>query len=382
MFSTLGISLGNYILSKTKTWIKVLRVLLSSGVDIVLGVDLSASMLALDMSPSPNQPSTRLDVVKDVIREFIDKRKYDRIGLIGFAVDPYLVSALTLDKEFLQANLARLKVGLTQQTGTNIGSALAEGINRLRTLESKSKILILLTDGKDEPAPAHSPLIYAEGAKKDNIKIYTIAIGANTRTRTYLFDPNTRDLMRYANGTPVIDVAEYPVDKEILQKIAKRTNANFFEAGDKETLRAIYDEIDKLEKTDVQLEVNALYEDLFQWTLALASLFIIGSFILERTLLGSFLLELFSADPMSIFSKPYLFLIGISILMVSLSFFFYSEKKKKSKLLQITSIKLLPRLVSLSFKKKESNQIRIIWFGSSFAFNSLLLDHNGGLPKE
>lgn len=258
--------------------------ILSSGVDIVLGVDLSASMLALDMSPSPNQPSTRLDVVKDVIREFIDKRKYDRIGLIGFAVDPYLVSALTLDKEFLQANLARLKVGLTQQTGTNIGAALAEGINRLRSLESKSKILILLTDGKDEPAPAHSPLIYAEGAKKDNIKIYTIAIGANTRTRTYLFDPNTRDLMRYANGTPVIDVAEYPVDKEILQKIAKNTNANFFEAGDKETLSAIYEEIDKLEKTDVQLEVNALYEDLFQWTLALASFFIIGSFILERTL--------------------------------------------------------------------------------------------------
>ena len=258
--------------------------ILSSGVDIVLGVDLSASMLALDMSPSPNQPSTRLDVVKDVIREFIDKRKYDRIGLIGFAVDPYLVSALTLDKEFLQANLARLKVGLTQQTGTNIGAALAEGINRLRSLESKSKILILLTDGKDEPAPAHSPLIYAEGAKKDNIKIYTIAIGANTRTRTYLFDPNTRDLMRYANGTPVIDVAEYPVDKQILQEIAKNTNANFFEAGDKEALRAIYEEIDKLEKTDVKLEVNALYEDLFQWSLALASLFIIGSFILERTL--------------------------------------------------------------------------------------------------
>ena len=258
--------------------------IVSSGVDIVLGVDLSASMLALDMSPSPSEPNTRLDVVKEVIQEFIEKRKYDRIGLVAFAVDPYLVSALTLDKEYLQTNLARLKVGLTEQTGTNIGSVLAEGINRLRTLESKSKILILLTDGKDEPAPKHSPIIFAEGAKKDKIKIYTIAIGASTRTRTYLYDPNARDIMRYANGTPVVEVAEYPVDKEILQEIAQRTDAKFFEAGDKTTLRSIYDEINQLEKTDIQLEVNALYEDLYQWPLASGFILLVVGFLLERSI--------------------------------------------------------------------------------------------------
>ena len=258
--------------------------IVSSGVDIVLGVDLSASMLALDMSPSPSEPNTRLDVVKEVIQEFIQKRKYDRIGLVAFAVDPYLVSALTLDKEYLQSNLARLKVGLTEQTGTNIGSVLAEGINRLRTLESKSKILILLTDGKDEPAPKHSPIIFAEGAQKDKIKIYTIAIGASTRTRTYLYDPNARDIMRYANGTPVVDVAEYPVDKEILREIAQRTDAKFFEAGDKSTLRSIYDEIDQLEKTDIQLEVNALYEDLYQWPLASGFILLAVGFLLERSI--------------------------------------------------------------------------------------------------
>ena len=258
--------------------------IVSSGVDIVLGVDLSGSMLALDMSPSPSEPNTRLDVVKEVIQEFIDKRKYDRIGLVAFAVDPYLVSALTLDKEYLQSNLARLNVGHTEQTGTNIGSVLAEGINRLRTLESKSKILILLTDGKDEPAPKHSPIIFAEGAKKDKIKIYTIAIGASTRTRTYLYDPNARDIMRYANGTPVVEVAEYPVDKEILQEIAQRTEAKFFEAGDKSTLRSIYDEIDQLEKTDIQLEVNALYEDLYQWPLASGFILLVVGFLLERSI--------------------------------------------------------------------------------------------------
>ena len=283
LFFYLGLILTVLSISKPRLDQSTQRIV-SSGVDIVLGVDLSASMLALDMSPSPSEPNTRLDVVKEVIQEFIEKRKYDRIGLVAFAVDPYLVSALTLDKEYLQSNLARLKVGLTEQTGTNIGSVLAEGINRLRTLESKSKILILLTDGKDEPAPKHSPIIFAEGAKKDKIKIYTIAIGASTRTRTYLYDPNARDIMRYANGTPVVEVAEYPVDKEILQEIAQRTEAKFFEAGDKSTLRSIYDEIDQLEKTDIQLEVNALYEDLYQWPLASGFILLVVGFLLERSI--------------------------------------------------------------------------------------------------
>ena len=283
LFFYLGLVLTVLSISRPRLDQSTQRIV-SSGVDIVLGVDLSASMLALDMSPSPSEPNTRLDVVKEVIQEFIEKRKYDRIGLVAFAVDPYLVSALTLDKEYLQSNLARLKVGLTEQTGTNIGSVLAEGINRLRTLESKSKILILLTDGKDEPAPKHSPIIFAEGAKKDKIKIYTIAIGASTRTRTYLYDPNARDIMRYANGTPVVEVAEYPVDKEILQEIAQRTDAKFFEAGDKSTLRSIYDEIDQLEKTDIQLEVNALYEDLYQWPLASGFIFLVVGFLLERSI--------------------------------------------------------------------------------------------------
>ena len=283
LFLYLGLVLTILSISRPRLDQSTQRIV-SSGVDIVLGIDLSASMLALDMSPSPSEPNTRLDVVKDVIQEFIEKRKYDRIGLVAFAVDPYLVSALTLDKEYLQSNLARLKVGLTEQTGTNIGSVLAEGINRLRTLESKSKILILLTDGKDEPAPKHSPIIFAEGAQKDKIKIYTIAIGASTRTRTYLYDPNARDIMRYANGTPVVEVAEYPVDKEILQGIAQRTNAKYFEAGDKSTLRAIYNEIDQLEKTDIQLEVNALYEDLYQWPLVSGFILLFLGFLLERSI--------------------------------------------------------------------------------------------------
>lgn len=256
---------------------------LSSGVDIVLAIDLSASMLALDMSENQQNEVTRLDVVKEVITDFVSKRKYDRIGLVAFSVNPYLVSALTLDKEHLKKNIKRLRVGLTHQTGTNIGSALAEGINRLRTLKSKSKILILLTDGKDEPPPPHSPLIYAEGAQNDSIKIYTIAVGTATRTRTYLFDQRSRDLMRYSNGKPVVQVADYPVDKEILQKISETTQARYYEATNRNELITIYDEIDQLEKSEVELNINTLFEELFQWPLALAIVFLFIEFALART---------------------------------------------------------------------------------------------------
>ena len=257
--------------------------IISSGVDIVLSIDLSASMLALDMSEDQQDEITRLDVVKEVIQDFVRKRKHDRIGLVAFSVDPYLVSALTLDKGHLQKNIDRLRVGLTHQTGTNIGSALGEGINRLRTLQSKSKILILLTDGKDEPAPTHSPLIYAEGAKNDNIKIYTIAVGTATRTRTYLYDQRSRDLMRYSNGNPVIQVADYPVDKEILQKISTTTGARFYEATNKTELASIYDEINRLEKTEVELNINMIFEELFQWSLGIALLLLLLEFILSKT---------------------------------------------------------------------------------------------------
>ena len=260
------------------------RQISSSGVDIVLAVDLSASMLALDMSDNELGEVTRLDVVKGVIKNFINKREHDRMGLVAFSVNPYLVSALTLDTEHLNRNLDRLRVGLTLQTGTNIGSALAEGINRLRNLESKSKVLILLTDGKDEPPPPHSPLIFAEGARKDGIKIYTIAIGSNSRTRTYLFDPSTRDIMKYENGNPVIQVADYPVDKDILKRISEKTGGLYFEAKNQKSLIEIYDEIDRLEKTEVNMKINAFYEDLFQWPLAFsAATFIIGV-VLNRTL--------------------------------------------------------------------------------------------------
>ena len=255
-----------------------------SGVDIVLAVDLSASMLALDMSEPNGETVTRLDVVKNVIKDFVGKRRHDRIGLVGFSVNPYRLSPLTMDKEHLQRNVKRLKVGLAPPTGTNIGGALAEGINRVRQLDAETRIVILLTDGKDEPAPRHSPLVFAKGAKEDGIKVYTIAVGRSTRTRTYVFDQSNRDLLRNQDKSPVIQVHDYPVDKEVLSKIAATTEAKFFEAGDEATLREIYNEIDQLEKTEIEFDVNALYEELFHWPLIAGLGIFLVEIILSRTL--------------------------------------------------------------------------------------------------
>ncbi len=259
----------------------------ASGVDIVLAVDLSGSMLALDMSENPRSPITRLDVVKRVLEEFVDKRRHDRLGLVAFATNPYLLSPLTLDKEHLHRNLDRLRVGLTGQTGTSIGDALAEGINRVRKLEAETRIVILLTDGMDDPPPRHSPIVYAEGAKKDGIKVYTIAVGRSTHTSSYVYHPRTGDLRRYADGSPVVNPrAVYPVDKEILRKIAETTGAVFYEAGNEQDLRNIYNEIDRLEKTEVEYQVNALYEELFFLPALAGLLILLVETVLARTVLS------------------------------------------------------------------------------------------------
>ena len=259
----------------------------SSGVDIVLAIDLSSSMLALDMSDDPQEEITRLDVVKDVIKDFVNKRTHDRIGLVAFTTESRIASALTLDKEFLQQNIARLRVGLISKTGTNIGAGLAEGINLLRALESKSKILISLTDGKDDPPPPNSPLIYAEGAKKDGIKIYTIAFGSDTIDRTYIYDPTTRDIKRNANEDPIVYELPNPlqnaVDKEILKKISNLTEGRFYEGKNKSELLSIYDQIDKLEKTEVELSINAHFEELFLWPVALGLILLVFEFLLAKT---------------------------------------------------------------------------------------------------
>ena len=243
----------------------------SSGIDMVLAVDVSSSMLALDFTEKPTQLITRLDVAKTVLRSFIEKRPNDRIGLIAFAKEPYLVSPITLNHSWLQQNLERLQIGMIED-GTAIGSAIGMSVNRLRDIPAKSRIIILLTDGVNNTGQI-SPTIAAEAASSYKVKIYTIGIGNNGRVPTLYLDDN-KQVAKNVWGQVNIAHTTYSIDLETLRKIAETTEGNCYKATDKKQLEGIYREIDALEKTEVKLKQYSSYEELFHWV-ALAALMIL-----------------------------------------------------------------------------------------------------------
>ena len=225
----------------------------ASGVDMILAMDCSGSMEALDFKID-GQPMSRLDIVKSVVSKFIDARPNDRIGLIGFAGAPYLVSPITLDHDWLQQNLERVKIGSVED-GTAIGSALATSVNRLRDQPSKSKIVVLLTDGENN-AGKIIPETAAQAAKAMGVKVYTIAAGVRGEAPIPVTD---------AFGNKRLAMARVDVDEETLKKIAAETGGKFFRATDTESLKNIYAEIDRLEKTTHQLKKFEHHTELFAW---------------------------------------------------------------------------------------------------------------------
>jgi len=205
----------------------------ASGVDIMLAVDVSSSMQAEDLeAPGVN----RLDVVKDVLHEFIESRPNDRLGLVAFAGDPWLVSPLTLDHDWLIQNLERVKIGMVAD-GTAIGSALASGTARLQDTDAKSRILVLLTDGANN-AGSVQPELAAEAAEALGVKVYTVGVGSEEPRPVQIVDDN---------GVP--HVVELGVESETLKKIAEQTHGEYFLAGDAQALSQVYEAIDKLETT-------------------------------------------------------------------------------------------------------------------------------------
>ena len=244
----------------------------TSGIDIILAVDLSTSMWAHDFEID-DRAVDRLTVVKGVMEEFVQKRGSDRIGIVAFAAEPYLVSPLTLNHEWLDQNLQRLRIGLVED-GTAIGSAIAMSVNRLRAQRAKSRILILLTDGANNRGTI-SPAAAAEAAAAFDIKTYTIGAGKGGPVPF----PQGLD----ASGNPVRDRfgrvrlrrAESSIDIETLEEIADITDGRFFHATDTRSLGKIYDEIDQLEKTEIALNYRASFSDVFMWP-ALGGLFFLG----------------------------------------------------------------------------------------------------------
>jgi Ca-activated chloride channel homolog len=223
----------------------------ASGVDLMLAVDVSGSMEALDFTLN-GQPANRLDCVKAVVNKFIEARPDDRIGIVAFAGAPYLVSPLTLDHEWLKQNLDRVRIGLIEDS-TAIGSALATSVNRLRDQPSKSKIVVLLTDGMNNAGKV-APQTAAEAAKAMGVKVYTIGAGAQGEAPVPVKDQF---------GNQRIVMAKVDVDEAALKQIADETGGKFFRATDTDSLQKIYAEIDRMEKTTHQVKKFEKYHELF-----------------------------------------------------------------------------------------------------------------------
>ena len=246
----------------------------AEGIDIVVTLDLSGSMRALDLS-TQEDIVTRLDAAKRVVKDFIGEREYDRIGLVAFAADAYVVSPLTLNHDWLIRNLQRLELGEIDGSGTAIGTALGASVNRLRDHKARSRIVILLTDGENN-AGTLSPLGAAEAAKTYGVKVYTIATGKKGRVPVPETDRNGR-VIRDAEGRPVYrgrrDISNF--DETELRQIATMTGGKFFSATKDGDLERIYDEIDQLETTEIELRSYATFTELFVWP-ALTALALIG----------------------------------------------------------------------------------------------------------
>ncbi|MBI3878795.1 MAG: VWA domain-containing protein [Verrucomicrobia bacterium] len=254
----------------------------ASGVDIMLVFDLSWSMVALDMS-GPNERVTRFDLAQEVITDFVKRRGSDRLGLVVFSGVPYLASPLTLNHDWLQQNIARLHIGIIRELGTAIGDATASATRHLKKLkDSKSRIIILLTDGDNNRGDI-DPLPAAELAAALGAKIYTIGIGKEEACVMPAFDPATGKLLLGPNGEIIPAVTLQPANYKVLDQMSRLTRGKSYRAASRRELAGIYDEIDRLEKTEVKLRRYTTYAPLFQWWLVTAFVLFVLEMILVNT---------------------------------------------------------------------------------------------------
>lgn len=242
----------------------------TEGIDIMLSIDVSGSMLARDFKPD------RITAAKEVAGSFIADRYGDRLGLVVFAGEAFTQSPLTTDQGTLQTLVSRIRSGLIED-GTAIGNGLATAINRLRESEAKSKVIILLTDGVNNRGSI-TPMTAAEIAQAQNIRVYTIGVGSEGMAPYPAID-------MYGEMTFIQQKVE--IDEKTLQMIAEMTGGRYFRATDKEKLQAIYDEINQMEKSKVEVTERYLYHELFAgWLLAALALLIIefqlSSLLLKR----------------------------------------------------------------------------------------------------
>lgn len=240
----------------------------TEGIDIVLAIDVSGSMLARDFKPD------RITAAKEVAGTFIADRRGDRIGLVAFAGEAYTQSPLTTDQGTLQTLLSRIRSGLIED-GTAIGNGLATAINRLRESNAKSKVVILLTDGENN-AGQIAPMTAAAIARAQGIRVYTIGVGTRGKAPYPYLD---------IFGNITYQMADVKIDEKSLTEIARTTGGKYFRATDKAKLQAIYDEINQLEKSRVEITESTLYhEEYLPWAVA-ALLLLLAEFVLKTFVL-------------------------------------------------------------------------------------------------
>lgn len=251
--------------SKTKT---------TQGIDIVMAVDVSGSMLAKDLKPN------RMEALKRVAENFVEERPNDRIGLVVYASEAYTKSPVTSDKAVVLDAIKSIKYDPVLQDGTGIGMGLTTAVNRLKDSKAKSKVIILLTDGVNN-AGFIEPETAADIAKEYGIKVYTIGIGTNGMAEfPYAYGPN---------NTLLFKMMPVEIDVKLLQSIAQKTGGKYFRATGNERLAQIYNEINKLETTEIEELKFYDYDEKFRPFVLFAGLMVLLEIGLRNTIFRSFI---------------------------------------------------------------------------------------------
>lgn len=253
------------ISSKTKT---------TKGIDIVLAIDVSSSMLARDLKPN------RMEALKRVASDFIVSRPNDRIGLVVYAGESYTKTPVTSDKAVVVDALKGIKFDNVLQDGTAIGTGLATAINRLKDSKAKSKIIILLTDGVNNSGTIE-PETASDIAEEYGIKVYTIGLGTNGMAE-YPY-------ALAANGDFIFKMMKVEIDQELMKRIAKKTGGKYFRATSNEKLETIYDEINKLETTEIEELKFYDYDEKYRPFLIFAGILLLLEVGLRNTVYRSFI---------------------------------------------------------------------------------------------
>jgi len=242
----------------------------SEGVDIVLCLDTSGSMQALDFHLGGKRVD-RLAVVKKVVRDFIERRKDDRIGMVIFGAEAFTQCPLTMDYGLLLSLLDRLEIGMAGDA-TAVGSALATSVKRIKDVPAASKVIILLTDGRNN-AGKISPITAAEIAKAAQCKVYTIGVGVEGKSPF---------LVQTLFGQDFV-YQQVDLDEPTLREIARITGGEYFRATDTASLETIYDQIDRMEKTEAKVKEYMEYEELFHRFAIPGLLLLLAEFVLVNT---------------------------------------------------------------------------------------------------